>query len=70
MTKIKLDWGSNPQNFHKNTANGVTVMRGPKLTTIQLQGIAPPTTAYRFIFYKPSGAWFYLDITFDRRGLK
>jgi hypothetical protein len=70
MTKIKLDWGYNPYNFHNNKRQKVVTINGPKFKVVELCGIAKPTTAYRFIFYKPSGAWFYLDVTFDRRGLK
>lgn len=68
--RIVFDYGKNPHNFHKNNKEGSETIFGPKFALVKLRGIAPPTTAYRFIFYKPSGAWLYFDITFDRRNLK
>jgi acetyl esterase/lipase len=53
-------------NYHDwRTGKGVMI-RGPKFDVFRLHMHAP-TTAYRFIFYFPSGAWWHFDITFDRR---
>ena len=44
------------------------VIRGPKFARIKLTHVVPPSTGHRIMFYWPSGAWWYLDVYFDRRG--
>lgn len=62
--KIVFNKGSHDKNMH---GPGHAVIRGPKFRMFQLLSVHLPSTGYRFIFYKPSGAWIYLDVYFDRR---
>jgi hypothetical protein len=64
--KVKFSRGRSDQNYHDwRTGKGVAVL-GPKLRRVKL-GVHAPSTGYRFIFYFPSGAWWYVDVYFDRR---
>jgi hypothetical protein len=66
MAKIRFNFGRLSQNVHDwRSGKGVKV-RGPRLKCVHIS-VAAPSTGYRFIFYFPSGAWWHLDVVFDRR---
>src|ERR1035441_9526642 len=62
--KIKFMCGSLERNAH--IYPGFGTIRGPKFKHVRLT-VHAPSTGHRFIFYFPSGAWWHLDVYFDRR---
>jgi hypothetical protein len=66
MTKLHFDHAKLGSNYHGNNHDTI---RGPKFVRVK-PFVHPPSTCHRFILYFPSGAWWHLDVTFDRRGNK
>lgn len=62
--KIRFDTGALDTNSH--IYPGFATIHGPKLRRVSLN-FHKPSTGHRFIFYFPSGAWWHLDVIFDRR---
>lgn len=69
MSRVHFKCGKLDENFHAwglGKSKDRTI-RGPKLTHVRLT-VHPPSRGHRFIFYWPSGAWWWLEIYIDRRG--
>lgn len=62
--RLHVSKGSLDRNHHGKDSSPI---KGPTFRRVKLT-IHPPSTGYRFIFYFPSGRWWHLDLTFDRRG--
>ena len=67
--RIYFDAGRLDRNIHDWSSGKGTTIRGPKFKHVKLRGVRAPSTAHRFIFYFPSGAWWHFDIMFDRKEL-